>query len=525
VNGRAEGRAPRPSRRDEVARAAALAGEGRFVEALRLVLAAQQARPAADYLRRLDRWLSAPGAMEALDVSGFAAACSRCQEPDVARKLLPVLEKVRAARGPHELLTVVAARTARIAGEVARAVAIAQEDHARAPSRHTAGALGTALHAQGKLKRALDAFREGLQSDEGDLPLYLEIGDTALALERWAEAAAAYKAVTRIEPRHPWATPSLAYARARGTGTRKHTERLERLARKSREQSRARLLYDELAPYALRIAPPPSSLLKAASKYLREPAVRPAKSIVVASLEPPSAVSAYRAVLASLGVSEARVGFAEIPRPDPRLPSARVKHRLWSYAAPAFFGLFTKLGTEARPALPPADAAVSRRVGKLAASTYDAAAWCARGKRDAAALPDEAVRSLLAVMVHPPRPPKGFAQDAWVFRVQVASAMMLCWAEGGLEAPGAAAAFDSLLAGPIDWTTTAAIIALAELARVERRLSKIVQAKLGPLAREPFAPIHLHCVVAPAVSCLLRIPDLPRSSREEIEALRAELDG
>jgi hypothetical protein len=59
----------------------------------------------------------------------------------------------------------------------------------------------------------------------------LDIGDTLLGEERWAEAIATYEEVKqRTKPNHDWAMPSILYCRYRSTGESQLLEELRYMA-------------------------------------------------------------------------------------------------------------------------------------------------------------------------------------------------------------------------------------------------------------------------------------------------------
>ena len=109
--------------------------------------------------------------------------------------------------------------------------------------------------------------------------------------------------------------------------------------------------------------------------------------------------------------------------------------------------------------------------------------------------------------MHPPNAPEGIDAWDWVFRVQVAAALCLVGVDAGWGGSIRERALMSLWLGPLDWTTTAALIALTEVARSERNVaSAIVQIVVRELDG-PINPIRWACIVEPMMWLLDRAPD------------------
>jgi hypothetical protein len=100
-----------------------------------------------------------------------------------------------------------------------------------------------------------------------------------------------------------------------------------------------------------------------------------------------------------------------------------------------------------------------------------------------------------------------------MFRIQVAAALVLIYIDDGWDDSVRRRCLMSLFFGPIDWTSSAAIVALTELARDEpERAPMIIDSFLDLLDQRP--DHGFWCVERPLVNGLLRIPGVP----EEIVA-------
>jgi len=201
-----------------------------------------------------------------------------------------------------------------------------------------------------------------------------------------------------------------------------------------------------------------------------------------------------------------------VPKPDPRVAWGDVAYTIWRYD-----------GTDPRPGLAhPQRADVIDAVAALARSAYNAGAWYrAACETSLAARDEETLRELLAVMVHPP-----LYHDArpWlgIQRVQFASAMLIAsldrttdWSRS-LRRRG----LHSLIYGPLDWTTEAAVVALttateagdADQAEVLRWLTALYK-------RRPYEGAW--SLEKPLLVSMLRLPNLDRETHDRLsEELR-----
>lgn len=122
---------------------------------------------------------------------------------------------------------------------------------------------------------------------------------------------------------------------------------------------------------------------------------------------------------------------------------------------------------EPHPALPPPSRETSSLIAALAAERYDPHTNWARASHVAQALGVERLTEILAVMVHPPTAPSGMAALAWLPRLQLAAAQVAGQVDEGWMGSERRDALMSLLYGPWDWTTCAAIRVLAWIAQEE----------------------------------------------------------
>jgi hypothetical protein len=114
-------------------------------------------------------------------------------------------------------------------------------------------------------------------------------------------------------------------------------------------------------------------------------------------------------------------------------------------------------------------------------------------------------------------PPRIANTDAWDsrFRVMVAAAFTLARSvEAPLASREAGRVLIGLLDGPVDWTATAAAIALTDLALRTPELEREVMEVLAARLTVPLSPVRYQCYVEPACWLLLRLPYLPDVIRD-----------
>jgi len=189
-----------------------------------------------------------------------------------------------------------------------------------------------------------------------------------------------------------------------------------------------------------------------------DPATWAPPRLVLAALEAPSGQLAVALQLAAQGLPpDIDVTLQSPPQgADPRVPVSEVDHLLWRYE-----------GLQAVPALPPPDPAIAALVAALAAQPWHPQDNWAQAAQVAGRLGPAAVPHLLAAMIHPSSLPAGTSALEWLPRLQVAAAQVVAQIDTGWDGSLRRSALRSLLLGPADWTTAAAVDVLARIARDE----------------------------------------------------------
>lgn len=199
------------------------------------------------------------------------------------------------------------------------------------------------------------------------------------------------------------------------------------------------------------------------------------------SLESPSAVACARAYYPHLELS-----FGEIPDPDPRLPRVKVDVVTWEYDQ-----------TESSPNLPQPDAAFLEAIRVATETPYDLDTYSELGGEIASHHSTLSPCEMVGVMQFPGRPPNSEWYWDWMSRSQVLTAIVIGKSVGDcLNDSSHGRHLLDIVHGPVDWTTTASMVALADLARQSVR-TDIVHLLLD-LVQQPMSPIWYMNVYRPA---------------------------
>lgn len=208
-----------------------------------------------------------------------------------------------------------------------------------------------------------------------------------------------------------------------------------------------------------------------------------------------------------------------VPSPDPRDPQPGCTDPLWRYPSQ-----WLRRSKEAEVAVAPPDPQVANAVAAIAATPYQVDTWNTRARETAERFGPSMLPSFCSVMVHPPPPPPDVVPWVWIPKVQVAAALAIAGLDRGWEDSVRRKALLSLARGPLDWTTEAAIIALAAVARVEPAAVADVQAMFRDLMER--IPTTGHCCYEHAlVCCWLQLPELSPGDNEWLREWRTRLEG
>jgi tetratricopeptide (TPR) repeat protein len=386
-----------------------------------------------------------------------------------------VIAALRQAHGQDSLVLFGSSVVLRRLARYDEAIHLAYQANQVQPDWKGAIGVACAFRDAGRVEEAVGWYRHALHFDANDVSPLLDIGDTYLGVERWDEAAGAYQEVLAREAAHPWAEPSLAYARWRKTADPAEKKRLAQMAEKLERATELYARIEPPRPYVNRLPSPGDAMVGALRNVLQFLEENPDKAaggsvgITVTHPESPSALLGFQlwktARNYQIGVD---VKVEKVQQPDPRLPKSQVEYALWTWDGP-----------NARPSVPAADPRAGEAVAQIAREPFDLTAWDGPARELAQRMGAPWMQQILCVMVHPPPLPDPATDPfSWVQRVQMAAALVIGHMGAAEEAwPNSQRrrALFTLACGPCDWTNDAAIVALAWLARGDQALRADVE--------------------------------------------------
>jgi tetratricopeptide (TPR) repeat protein len=383
------------------------------------------------------------------------------------------------------------------------------------PDWHKATALGLLLREKGDVPGAEGAFRLALKMDPDDVSARLEAGDMLFNRGQWREALGWYDHALKADAQHKWALPSAQFCRWKLTGDEGHLRAMIELAKAGNQRARA-IHHRE---FWNRLPEPTDATANFIRKFRQsirdDPKQAPSGEarMTISTLEAPSNYLAFRTEMAALGHDlRLKVEVEKLPEPDTRWPITEVTYLLWDYD-----------GTDAKPGLPPPGTDVVRAVAALAAAPFDEEVNWAAASRVAEELGPARVGEVLAVMVHPPAVPEGKSVLEWLPRVQHAAAQVAAQVDAGWEGSARREALLSVLLGPQDWATAAAIRALARVGREEEAYAPDIHDAFQELADSRPSLGHWGWVRTLFESWQW-LPHLYPQEREKMQATLREMD-
>jgi tetratricopeptide (TPR) repeat protein len=480
-----------------------LAEEGRIPEAADRLLGVIADRPDVLYIDWVLGWLQRPEAAGRLDRDRLAAFVGSLVEQypaltapqgggrDTLARMPLFIQLVRRTQPADAHFLTAAVALLRRLGHRDEALKLAREAHALEPGLPTAAALAATHADREELDQALDVYREAVSHEPSDIEAQVNLADLLVHRGEVREAAELYAEILEREPGQECAEPSYYFLRLMGGGGEEWRDKLLALADERPDNERAQRLAQQVTPY-VGLLPDPDDAIA------RLPAGEAGDKVVLDRLEAPSNFLAFR------WLAGREVTVARVQKPDPRLPRGRVDYLLWTYD-----------GTRPSVTLTRPAPGVASAVAELAAQPYRLEVWWGQARRLAQQLDPAQVDDLLATMVHPPGVDQVDRPAAWVYRVQVAAALLITHLDAGWEGSVRRQALVSLANGPMDWTVDAALVALAALARDEEDAA----GEIGRLFRELWQEMPADgtaCAYPALLWCSLRLPDLTDDERADL---------
>jgi tetratricopeptide (TPR) repeat protein len=486
-----------------------LADQGRIPEAVDMLLDVVGDRPDVLYIDWVLGWLQRPEAAGRLDVDRLAnflgavveqfpaLTAPRAGGRDTLARMPLFIQLVRRTQRADAHFLIVAVALLRRLGNLDEALKLAREACALEPGLPTAAALAATHAARDELDQALQAYRDALDHEPSDVSARVGMADLLVNNGRLQEAQDLYAEVLEREPGQEDAEPSQYFLRFVTGGEETWRDKLLALTEEKPDNERAQRLAQRVTPYLGYLPDPPD-----VTAHLQRPAGAGNK-VSLPHLEAPSNYLAFD-WLGRLDVTVLRV-----QRPDPRLPRRQVDYLLWTYD-----------GTRPSVALAPPTSGVGNSVAEIAAQPYQLEVWWGQARRLAQQLEPAQVDDLLATMVYPPGAARTDRPAAWVYRVQVAAALVIAHLDEGWQDSVRRRALFALANGPMDWTVDAALVALAALARDEEDAAGDV-ARLFRELRKGVPADGTFSYYPALLWCSLRLPDLEDEERADLrERLR-----
>jgi tetratricopeptide (TPR) repeat protein len=440
--------------------------QGELDTPLALLAQIYQVVPGLPFLAWLVEWLENNPKLDQLQTGTVGSLLNNLhskikdlnnQDVNLLKRTLPTFSAYHQIQTGDIMLTLLLSIFHRKLGKLDEALVLALSAHRNAPSYFTATVLGGAYKDRHEIEQAVATFREALIFKPQDIPIRLDIGDTLCDNGQIEAGLAVYREVLALEPNHAWAYPSYLYYQSLLEPTGDWQKQLEKFAKANPQNERANYLLNQLSPYLSELPEPSDATINLARQLMEETDFPTSLEVSLSSLEAPSAYRTLQLIQLELyGKADIKWNIGEIQKPDPRHPRGKVEFALWRYN-----------GVVPEVNLPPPEAIVSGLVAELATTSYEANQWWAKAEKTAKLVSINQINDLLAVMLYPPPRPKGIEMWNWLQQVQVAVAFIIARLESGWEGSVRRRVLFSLARGPMDWSVTAAIVALCQIVRKE----------------------------------------------------------
>jgi len=479
-------------------RARVLMWQGRPAEALDLLCAATRVVPDVPYLVWAQYWLQAPQVLPSLPWDALMSSVVKTAiqisvdvptPPDDDDPRLPnvraaatYLAQLRQQFADQSVVWIAEVIARRRLGDPAATLAVAEPAAQRfSNDGNVRSACANALADAGRLDEALSHARAAMATDPADPSPLRDLANAHVRAGSHAEAAKLFEEVVQIDPHSPVLEAELLHARYLANKQEPDKTRLCFLRDRRWWDRRTRQLANEIDPPQpfINVLPGPAdATANAARDVLEEIAhvirccgagAHVALSVEARYPEAPSVEVGFDAGLRALGANGSiEVRAATVPQPDPRVEKSQLAYRLWSWQ-----------GMVPSKVYPQAEPQVQQAIATIAAEVFRREGWDAAAREFASRLDANDIHKLMAVLTDPPPPPPDtFDGVYWTYRCQIATALVLSHMGPWPQEP-ARAALLALLYGPSDWTTGAAMVALAWRALDNPQARPEVEAMFG----------------------------------------------
>lgn len=446
--------------------------------AIELLAEVVRVAPGLAYLPWVQRWLAQPGVLgrftweqlmpsvvsTALRVGSALPVPPRANDPRLPNVLAgaQIFELLRGQFPQESVLYFGEVLLRRRLGDASATLAVAIAGVQRFPDDPRLQiSMLNALRDAKRPDEALAHARKALELDPSDgAPLY----DAAWAFadaERAPDALRVLEELLQRFPDYPSGRGAYHALRFRVTGA--HEDRVALVTLREREWWNDEIVQlansiDPVRPYFNYLPGPGDATASAGRRLLSELesvirccGVNGELSLGLETryLDSPSVGLSFELGLRALGArGRLDIQTAEVQLPDPRADKAEVGFRLWTYE-----------GTQPRRVYPNADPRAQSAIAGIASTLFRVETWDPAARALAEQMGADWLHALLAVMTDPPPPPdRAFDAFTWTYRCQVATALVISHL-GPWQGGAGRGALYSLVYGPSDWATDAALVA------------------------------------------------------------------
>ncbi len=323
-------------------------------------------------------------------------------------------------------------------------------------------------------------------------------------MEQVEHGLAYYEQALSINPEHPWAAVKYYYHKYQLTRDESWKARLAEFVKAHPDDAHASHMLGRLGDPFIDFLPEPRDATLGILRQLVAEQVKPDSGINMglSALESPSA----RMAVEMYTGHPMAVGVADIQSPDPRYPRREVRYLLWKYQ-----------GTDPIRAVDPPQQAAIDAVLSLFRQPYSLQGWTNLARPIAAQLGTDYLKDLLGVMVYPPEPENDAPIWMWIYRLQVAAALIIAQLNEPWRTSRRREALISIALGPLDWTIDAALVALLSVClRTEEARADMIKVVRELIENPPLPGAVLY--LGALVHCGLQLPDLPPDLRKKLES-------
>lgn len=438
----------------------------------------------------------------------------------IYNKMLPVLETIRQQNKQHAFYHAVLSSLLRRIGHIDKALDYAMQGHKLQGHQLTALMVALVYREQQDFESALTWYKKTLTYNPTDVSVHLDVADMFIHMNRRADAIDYYRRATRLEPDQQWATPRLYYYSYFEDNDPEHLEDLKLFVQRYPENTTAREMYQRLIaiinskPYVNYIPSPAEASINALQQIMASNGDKKISSkdfkLGLSMLESPSVTTVLEQYFRANGEQNPSfaISVGEIQEPDPRRPMSKVPFLLWAYQ-----------GTTPVRNLPKPSPKLAQAIGKIASEDFEIDRWRGLARQLASKCNDNLMPQLLAVMLYPPATNPNFQIWDWVYRVQLATALVIAYVGTEWENSERRKALLSLAFGPMDWTTDAGLFALAQLAQSDPKIAgEVVKVYQRVFDKMPTTGHISYVFVLTALG--LELPSLPPQFRQQLEQLK-----